>query len=236
MSHAFNMLRNVRTLTFDLDDTLWDNSPVLKAAEQSLYDWLGEHYPRVTARYSLASMRTLRQDLLQTAPELRHDVTRLRKMSLRVVAQSTGYDDSLVEAAFEVFLEARHRVTVYSDVVPALQRLRRAGYRLGTLTNGNADVRRVGLGYLFDFMLLAGSTGRAKPDPHMFDEACRLTRVAPAELAHVGDDPGTDLAGAQTAGVTVVWMNRRSQAAHPGVAHHAEIRDMTELLTLLGLD
>ena len=37
---------NIRALTFDLDDTLWDNRPVLRAAEQSLYDWLAEHYPR----------------------------------------------------------------------------------------------------------------------------------------------------------------------------------------------
>jgi 2-haloalkanoic acid dehalogenase type II len=141
-----------------------------------------------------------------------------------------------VDEAFDVFLKARHRVTVYSDVVPALQRLRQAGYRLGTLTNGNADVRRVGLGHLFDFTLSAGSTGRAKPHPRMFEEACRLTRVAPAELAHVGDEPGTDLAGAQAAGVAVVWMNRRGQPADPGLAHHAEIRGMTELLALLGLD
>jgi len=27
---------NIRALTFDLDDTLWDNRPVLRAAEQSL--------------------------------------------------------------------------------------------------------------------------------------------------------------------------------------------------------
>ena len=33
---------NIRALTFDLDDTLWDNRPVLKAAEQSLYDWLAD--------------------------------------------------------------------------------------------------------------------------------------------------------------------------------------------------
>lgn len=230
------MLHNIRTLTFDLDDTLWDNGPVLEAAEQSLYDWLGAHYPGITARYTLAGLRTLRQDLLQRAPELRHDVTRLRKISLRVAAQSAGCDDSFVDEAFEVFLEARHRVTVYGDVVPALQRLREAGYRLGTLTNGNADVRRVGLGHLFDFALSAGATGRAKPHPRMFEEACRLTRVAAAELAHVGDEPATDLAGAQAAGVGVVWMNRQGQRADPGVAHHAEIHNMTELLTLLGLD
>jgi 2-haloalkanoic acid dehalogenase type II len=227
---------NIRALTFDLDDTLWDNRPVLRGAEQALYDWLAEHYPRITRYCSLGAMQELRRDLLQGSPELRHDVNTLRKRSLRIAAESAGYDHSLVEPAFAVFLEARHRVTLYSDVVPALRSLREAGYCLGTLTNGNADVERLGLGHLFDFSLSAASTGRAKPHPRMFEEACRRARVEPAQLAHVGDEAETDLAGAQAAGVTVIWMNRGGQLPEPGLPHHAQVRDMTELLALLGLD
>lgn len=224
---------NLRALTFDLDDTLWDNRPVLRAAEQSLYDWLAEHYPRIKRHYSLEDMQQLRRDLLQRNPALRDDVNILRKTSLRLAAETAGYDHSLVEPAFSVFLEARHRITLYSDVVPALRRLRDAGFCLGTLSNGNADVQRLGLGHLFDFSLSAASTGRAKPHPHMFQEACRRANVAPAQLAHIGDEAETDLAGAQAAGVTVIWMNRGGQLTKPAVAHHAEVRDMTELLALL---
>lgn len=229
-------MKHLSALTFDLDDTLWDNRPVLMAAEQTVYDWLCLHYPRIKLRYSLEDMWSLRQSLLQQNPELRHDVTALRKNSLGIVAQTTGYDDSLVEPAFAVFLDARHRVTLYSDVEPALRRLRSAGYCLGTLTNGNADVGRLGLGQLFDFSLSAASTGKAKPHPRMFEEACRRAHVGAAELAHIGDEPGTDLAGAQNAGVTVIWMNRQGVAAEPGIPVHAEVRNMTQLLTLLGLN
>ncbi len=225
----------IRALTFDLDDTLWDNRPVLRAAEQSLYNWLTEHYPRIGRRYSIEAMQQLRRDLLQRSPELRHDVNTLRKRSLRIAAETAGYDDSLVEPAFAVFLEARHRVTLYSDVEPSLQSLRDAGYCLGTLTNGNADVERLGLGHLFDFSLSAASTGKAKPHPRMFQEACRRAGVTPAQLAHIGDEAATDLAGAQAAGVTVIWMNRGGELPKPAVAHHAEVRDMAQLLSLLGL-
>ena len=229
-------MKHLRALTFDLDDTLWDNRPVLMAAEQSLYDWLGRHYPRINQHYSLEDMWSLRQGLLKQNPDLRHDVTALRKDSLHVMAQTCGYDDRLVEPAFDSFLEARHRVTLYSDVEPALRTLRAAGYCLGTLTNGNADVQRLGLGHLFDFSLTAASVGKAKPHPRMFEEACRRAQVTAAELAHIGDEAGTDLAGAQNAGVTVIWMNRQGLPADPDVAHHAEIRDMTQLLALLGLN
>ena len=59
---------NIRALTFDLDDTLWDNRPVLRAAEQSLYDWLAEHYPRIGRHYNLEAMQQLRRDLLRRSP------------------------------------------------------------------------------------------------------------------------------------------------------------------------
>ena len=227
---------HIRALTFDLDDTLWDNRPVLMAAEQSLYDWLGRHYPRIKLHYSLEDMLKLRQNLQQKNPELKHDVTGLRKASLRIAAEAAGYDHSLVEPAFSIFLEARQRVTPYSDVAPALQRLRSAGYCLGSLTNGNADVQRTGLGQLFDFSLSAASVGKAKPHPRMFEEACRRAHVSAAELAHIGDEPGTDLVGARNAGVTVIWMNRQGLPTDPGVFCHAQISGMRELLTLLGLD
>ena len=229
-------MKRIRALTFDLDDTLWDNRPVLMAAEQTLYDWLCRHYPHISLHYSLEDMWKLRQDLLQQKPELRNDVTLLRKTSLRLAAESAGYDHSLVEPAFAVFIEARHQITLYSDVVPAMQRLRNAGYCLGSLTNGNADVQRLGLGHLFDFSLTAASVGKAKPHPRMFQEACRRAHVSATELAHIGDEPGTDIAGAQNAGVAAIWMNRQGLQSKPGIDCHAEITSMNELLTLLGLD
>jgi putative hydrolase of the HAD superfamily len=227
---------HIRAITFDLDDTLWDNRPVLMAAEQQLYDWLVRHYPRIGKRYSLEDMRHLRIELYRRDTALRHNISELRKTSLRQAAVSVGYDPALAEPAFAVFLEARHRVELFDDVTPALQRLKAAGYQLGSVTNGNADVRRLGIARLFDFSLTAESVGRAKPDPLMFEEACRCAQVIPAQLAHVGDEVDTDLIGGQAAGVIVIWMNRNHQSAPPGFTPHGEVRDMPELLALFGLD
>jgi 2-haloalkanoic acid dehalogenase type II len=229
-------VKHIRALTFDLDDTLWDNRPVLMAAERTLYGWLCRHYPRIGLRYSLEDMWKLRRDLLQQDPELRNDVTALRKASLCIAAETAGYDHSLVEPAFAVFLEARHRVTLYSDVIPAIQRLRAAGYLLGSLTNGNADVQRLGLGHLFDFSLTAAAIGKAKPHPRMFQEACRRAHVDATELAHIGDEPDSDIAGAQNAGVAAIWMNRQGLQSSHGIVCHAEISSMEQLLKLLDLN
>ena len=229
-------MQEIRALTFDLDDTLWDNRPVLMAAERTLYDWLVENYPDIRLHYGLEDMLVLRQQLLQEDPELRNDVSQLRKHSLRIAAQTAGYDDSLVEPAFAVFLEARHRITPYRDVAPTLRKLRGAGYRLGSITNGNTDIQRLALGPLFDFSLTAATVGKAKPHPRMFEVACKRAGVEPTQLAHVGDEAETDLAGARNAGVLAIWMNRLGQQPAADALHHAEVHNMEELLDLLQIN
>jgi putative hydrolase of the HAD superfamily len=70
----------------------------------------------------------------------------------------------------------------------------------------------------------------------MFEEASQRAEVTTTELAHIGDEPGTDLVGARNAGVTAIWMNRRGQPAAPGVFYHAQVTSMRELLSWLGLN
>jgi putative hydrolase of the HAD superfamily len=205
------------------------------AAEQSLYDWLTKHYPRISRLYTLEGMQEIRMDLLRRQPELGHNMTELRKLSLRTAADAVGYDHCLVEPAFEVFIRARHRIRLYDDVIPTLKALKLAGYRVASMTNGNADVSRLGLGYLFDFSLSAESIGKGKPHPEIFEAACRHADVEPHQLAHIGDDPTTDLIGGQSAGVKVIWMNRQRQPRTPEMPLNAEVHNMVDLLALFNL-
>ena len=41
---------SIRLITFDLDDTLWDNRPVILGAEAAMRDWLALHTPRLAAQ------------------------------------------------------------------------------------------------------------------------------------------------------------------------------------------
>src|SRR5690606_28751942 len=40
---------SIQLITFDLDDTLWDNRPVIEGAETAMRDWLMEHTPALGA-------------------------------------------------------------------------------------------------------------------------------------------------------------------------------------------
>jgi beta-phosphoglucomutase-like phosphatase (HAD superfamily) len=113
----------IRAIIFDLDNTLWDVWPVIVRAEHAMHDFLARHYPRVTARHDLRSMRNVRARMAIEHPAMQHDFTWLRLEALRCHAREVEYPESMAEQAFEAFYGARNDVTLYDDVRPALERL-----------------------------------------------------------------------------------------------------------------
>jgi FMN hydrolase / 5-amino-6-(5-phospho-D-ribitylamino)uracil phosphatase len=203
------MLSDVRAIAFDLDNTLWDVEPVLERAEQCLAAWLQQHCPRMAL--SRAEMRAAREQLARLEPHNAHDVSYLRVATLSAHARAHGYEQHLAEQAFEVFLAARNEVDVFPDVAPALAQLRRR-YALASLSNGNADLARIGLEHIFSVSLNARQIGAAKPERRCFERLARELRLPAAAIAYVGDDPQLDVAAARAAGLRTVWMNRRALA------------------------
>lgn len=226
-------LSSVRAVTFDLDDTLWDIWPIITRAEQRLHDWLMEHHPEIPKQFTPLAIRDLGGEIARNRPDIAHDRTALRKEALRLAALRAGCKESFcVDAAFNIFFAARNEVQFFADVLPVLQRLAQR-YRLGALTNGNADIQLVGLGDLFDFSISAIDIGVAKPDRAVFEAACRLLQIAPEQIVHVGDDPEHDVLGAAQAGLQTVWVNRSGKSWPGGRPADAEIKSLEELESVL---
>jgi FMN hydrolase / 5-amino-6-(5-phospho-D-ribitylamino)uracil phosphatase len=201
------MLSGVRAVAFDLDNTLWDVEPVLARAEQRLGEWLARNCPRLAR--SPEAMRAGRERLAREQPQYAHDVSYLRLTALAAQARAHGYPEDLAHQAFEVFLAARNEVQPFADVTPALARLRRR-YPLASLSNGNADLARIGLADAFVVSLNARQIGAAKPERRCFERLAQELALAPAEILYVGDDPQLDVAAARAAGCASAWMNRRA--------------------------
>jgi putative hydrolase of the HAD superfamily len=217
----------IRAIIFDLDNTLWDVWPVIVRAEHAMHDFLALHYPRVTERHDLRSMRDVRARMALDHPAMRHDFTWLRLEALRNHAREAGYPEAMADQAFEAFYRARNQVTLYDDVRPALDGLAR-DYRLFALSNGNADLALCGIGQYFEMGLAAREAGMLKPDPRIFGILLERVGLAAHEVVHVGDDAEADVEGARAAGVLPVWLNREA-AAWPRESAPPE-------LTIRGLD
>ncbi|WP_415904951.1 HAD family hydrolase [Neptuniibacter sp. QD48_55] len=204
----------IRCITFDLDDTLWAVDPVIQHANQTMFAWISEHASAFLQHYKLHDLAALRQIVLEDAPEIAHSVTLIRMEQLKYGLRKAGYSADEVEAlaaqAFEVFIQARQEVVFFEHAREVLSELKQQGYQLGALSNGNADIHRVGLADLIDFHFKADDVGQMKPHPLMFEQMLAHTGLRPEQVIHVGDNHEHDVEGAAAVGLWTIWVNLQS--------------------------
>ena len=229
-------MQDIRVITLDLDDTLWDVLPVILRAEAAVNAWLEEHYPRIPELWSREDVLGLRRRVAGEHADRAHDFTFLRKRVVSEMAVSAGYDPGISEDAFAVFDEHRNTLDLFPDAGPALERLA-VRYTLVAVTNGNANLAKIGIDHLFDGFVSARTAGAAKPDPRIFSAAIAEGGATPSETLHVGDHPEHDIAGAQRAGMRSAWVNRKRESwpdEHPSA--DLEVTDLAVLADFLVSD
>ncbi|ACR67372.1 5-amino-6-(5-phospho-D-ribitylamino)uracil phosphatase YigB [Edwardsiella ictaluri] len=237
--HFYRRLQRPAALTFDLDDTLYDNHPVIVRSEQAALDFLRRRFPALQD-FRSADWQRLRAELRASDPEIYHDVTQWRWRTVYEALWRAGlspaYCHDGADEAMAHFAQWRSRITVPSGTHQTLKALA-ARLPLAAITNGNADPARCGLGEYFRFVLRAGPAGRAKPYSDMYLAAAQRFGLAPAQILHVGDDLTTDVAGAVRSGMQACWVNDRGRsllcAAEGRLLPHVEISRLDSLLALI---
>ncbi|MCI0510036.1 putative hydrolase of the HAD superfamily [Chromohalobacter marismortui] len=237
----------ITALTFDLDDTLWDNRPVLERAEAGHYQWLSDALadssPEVghafITHYPLHAYQQHRLDVARRFPLKRGDFTWVRERALFEMVEAYGLPRlrARLWAAHAIahFLDLRHDLTPYPGVVAMLDTLRQR-YRIAAITNGNADLKRLDLAEHFSAMIAAGELHAPKPDPRAFLAALARLGAQPSQGLHVGDSWREDVLPAQRLGMQVAWIDAKNEAPHdlpPGVHRLTHVRELPALLTRL---
>lgn len=219
----------VQAITLDLDDTLWPFAPIGARIDQVLYEWMLQHSPATAAMYPVEAMRELRERSFRDNPHLHYDLSALRRLTLHEALETSGADLALLEPAYEAFYAARNQVECYPDAIEALTRIA-ARVPVAALSNGNADLVRIGLDHHFAFQLGSREHGAAKPAASIFHAACDRLGVPPAQVLHVGDHVDMDVVGAMQAGLRGCWINRVDHTWH-----HPSLQPDLQFDTLTGL-
>ncbi|HJL92318.1 MAG TPA: HAD family hydrolase [Woeseiaceae bacterium] len=203
-------MQEIQAITLDLDDTLWDIHPVIDDAERKLWDWLGAHYPNILDCFDREMVINLRKDVNQRYPNKSHDYRFIRRLVLKKLFSSSGYEEKFAEDAFHFFDMHRNKVKLYDGVLRTLDTLAER-VKVIAVTNGNANLEMIGIDHLFHDAVYAADAGYPKPDIRIFDEAIRRSGVGTESILHVGDHPENDIVGAANAGLKTVWMNPKLQ-------------------------
>ncbi len=227
-----------KVISFDLDDTLYDNVPVIYQAEQQCIEFLRN--ASQIAELGNEMWFSYKKQIFQQDPIFCENVTEWRIKTIHTVLQKHGKSaveiEQLCKACIEHFLHWRHKITVPQTSINLLNQLKKR-YPLVAITNGNVDPLRIDLTQ-FDLILCGGVQGRAKPEADLFQQTAQHFGIKTSEILHVGDNLITDVQGAIQAGCQAVWLNLSgkgiSQFSEARLLPSVEMADLTELLLLQG--
>ncbi|NIK76596.1 putative hydrolase of the HAD superfamily [Paenibacillus castaneae] len=149
------------------------------------------------------------------------------------------HDEELGAKLAEQFpAERRSRPIVYEETFRVLDALK-GKYKLLLLTNGSPDLQREKLAGVpellpyFDHIIISGEFGEGKPASAIFKHALDRLGVETDHGIMVGDKLTTDILGANTIGMTSVWINRHGATRTDEIVPAYEIKHLEELLQLL---
>jgi len=103
-------------------------------------------------------------------------------------------------------------IRLYPGALEALAFLRGKGFRLWLLSNAQAvftahELRHLGLGEQFDGIYLSSDYGCRKPDRRFFRALTEERELDVSRCIMIGNDRGTDIAGAKAAGMATLYMH-----------------------------
>jgi len=234
----FRKLNNIKVLSFDLDDTLYNNKPIIKAAVSAQFDYIKQ--------ISLIGDKWLQQGpnfweqcrvaTQQNIPGIEQNVTLLRQHALKYAFKFLGLNEQESElhsnTAYQAFISTRSQVIVSPEVLTLLKSLSKK-YTLIAITNGNVDISKFCLKDSFEFLLMAGFDGPQKPASDMFESAAQKLNVNLANILHIGDNLDSDIQGANNSGCMSCWLNEDpTKTSYQGLAD-IEISNILQLEMLL---
>lgn len=202
---TYRKLSPIKAITFDLDDTLYDNMPYIHEAERSLQTYIAANYP-AAAHISQTQWRHFRTRALRNKPSLRNDIGGLRKAMLGAGFENAGIQDlsHAVDDCFNYFYKKRSDFTLDKHTHNILDQLSQR-IPLAAITNGNVDCKAIGIAQYFSHIIQASPEFPMKPDRAMFLEMTTLLNMPAAQILHVGDDLEKDIKGAHLAGYQSAW-------------------------------
>jgi len=183
-------------------------------------------------------------DAINRLPRELHDL----RSSIRTEAEEDDYNRAMIspllanlgvptptDALLMRIVEALHQYpawcSMYPEVLPTLQALSDRGFKLGIVANWEPSLQRCvndfGIQQYFGAVVNSMELGVAKPDPFVFKQALRQLQVRSEFALHVGPHLKEDVAGALSAGIRPIWLNRS------GIPNGHDILTVTDLLGML---
>jgi HAD superfamily hydrolase (TIGR01509 family) len=207
----------IKTVFFDLDDTLFDH----RYSRRCGFMALKAMHPALSA-VDIRDMEIFHEQLIWAnyTNVLEGEISIQDAMTERICTVCTRFGLTLAPAAIPETV--RHYDAAYQKnrrAVPGsrelLAQLRKVA-GTGIITNGFRDLQEekiaiCGISPLIDILVISEEAGFNKPDKRIFQAALARADADPAESLYVGDSWNVDILPASACGMKAVWLNRYGQ-------------------------
>ena len=228
----------VSTVFLDIDNTLWWFS---RNSDKALADtfaivgadqWCAD-YEHFHDTYEVINLELWQQYSLGLVEK---PVLEVRRFAHTLEACGyKGNSQLLGRCMNDIYLK---QLVTHDELVPGavelLEYLHGKGYELNVLSNGFKGVQEKkleagGMNRYISHVILSEDCGVTKPRKGIYDYAMAQCGCTPDETVMIGDDPGSDIAGALAAGWLTIYLDLRGEPcpdAHHSVKRLLEIKEI----------
>lgn len=231
-------MKKYKHIFFDLDHTLWDYDGNVKESLEELYGKYEFHQlGKLCFEDFFAAFQKTNNELWILFNQGVLDKDSLRKVRFKRIFSLAKLGNCPIpptlEEEFVFTTSSKKRVLPYSfDVLDYLK----DKYNLHVITNGfnesqYAKLTASGLQNYFELVVTSESSGYRKPDKKIFQYALEILKATPSECLMIGDNPDSDILGAQNAAIDQVYYNPANRETSLSPTH--TIHCLSELKAIL---
>jgi putative hydrolase of the HAD superfamily len=151
--------------------------------------------------------------------------------------EELGVEDDGLSLQLYATFSSTSSYRLFDDVLPALDRLKENGYRLGLISNFEGWLEEMlvelEVGHLFDATVISGVEGVEKPDPLIYEIAIERVGIRPETAVHVGDSVVADVKPALSVGMKAVLLDRAARYRSVDLGDVPHISSLKELPPLI---
>ena len=196
------MAAEIKAVLFDVDGTLYPQSFFIKTSLQFFL-----RHPRLSAAF-----RHLRHDVRQFGgvEDLHLAQTSLCAGYLRIPAERA--QELLETHIYGTYMNMLSKAKPYPKVEQLLADLKRAGLRLGVITDYPVGAKLSALGFdkYWDVAISADTMGHLKPESDAFLLAAEELKIAPEQIIYVGNEYKYDIIGSKRAGMKAAHLAQKA--------------------------
>lgn len=190
--------KNLKVISFDLDNTLYNNHPILQKSEKLFEAFLKQEFKLQGKTFSRNAYDKIQNKLIISGNLDYENLTYLRQETLLSICCELDNTKEIVPQALAIFLKARSNILITNDIEKMLNRLSEK-YILVSVTNGNCNVSKLSISPFFSRNYSPSLGFRAKPNPEMLLQIMSDYNLKNNEILLVGDSKEKDGIAAEKA-------------------------------------